>query len=44
MGAALLANLWTWWITRNLEGNVTRGRRLRKKAEKEKRVYADDDC
>jgi nitrate/nitrite transporter NarK len=43
IGAGLLANLWTWWLTRNVEWDVRRIRRLRIKAEKEGRVFAEDD-
>ncbi|KAJ9302127.1 hypothetical protein DTO271G3_993 [Paecilomyces variotii] len=41
--AAFFANLWTWWITRNLEWDVRRIARLRNKAQKEGRVFAEDD-
>lgn len=43
IGAGLLANLWTWWLTRNVEWDVRRIRRLRLKAEREGRVFAEDD-
>ncbi|KAE8325969.1 major facilitator superfamily domain-containing protein [Aspergillus sergii] len=43
IGAACLANLWTWWLTRNVEWDVRRIRRLRIKEEKQGRIYADDD-
>ncbi|KAI9935109.1 hypothetical protein ASPWEDRAFT_116819 [Aspergillus wentii DTO 134E9] len=43
VGAACLANLWTWWLTRNVEWDVCRIRRLRIKEEKKGRIYADDD-
>jgi hypothetical protein len=43
LGAGLIANLWTWWLTRNLEWDVRRVRRLRKKAEKEGKVYTGAD-
>ena len=43
LGAGFLANLWTWYLTRNLEWDVRRVRRLRKKAEKEGKVYAGED-
>ncbi|KAB8231253.1 major facilitator superfamily domain-containing protein [Aspergillus alliaceus] len=43
VGAACLANLWTWWLTRNVEWDVRRIRRLRIKEEKQGRIYADDD-
>lgn len=37
------ANIWTWWLTRNVEWDVKRIRKLRIKAKKEGRVYAEDD-
>nr|OQO22109.1 hypothetical protein B0A51_12558 [Rachicladosporium sp. CCFEE 5018] len=37
------ANLVTWWLTRNVEWDVRRIRRLWIKAEKEGKVYGDDD-
>ncbi|KAK6430040.1 hypothetical protein LTR95_013811 [Oleoguttula sp. CCFEE 5521] len=37
------ANLVTWWLTRNVEWDVRRIRRLRIKAEKEGKVYGEDD-
>jgi hypothetical protein len=37
------ANLWTWWLTRNVEYDVRRIRRLRIKEEKQGRVYGEDD-
>lgn len=43
IGAACLANLWTWWLTRNVEWDVRRIRRLRIKEERQGRIYADDD-
>ncbi|KAF2009893.1 MFS transporter [Aaosphaeria arxii CBS 175.79] len=43
MGLGLLANVWTWWLTRNLEWDVRRIRRLRRKAEREGKVFAGDD-
>lgn len=43
VGAACLANGWTWWLTRNVEWDVRRIRRLRIKEMKQGRVYADDD-
>ena len=36
-------NLWTWWLTRNIEWDVRRIRRLRMKEEKHGRVYGEDD-
>jgi hypothetical protein len=41
--AGWLANLWTWWLTRNVEWDVKRIRRLRIKAKKEGVIYAEDD-
>ncbi|KAK4550015.1 hypothetical protein LTR36_002982 [Oleoguttula mirabilis] len=38
-----IANLCTWWLTRNVEWDVRRIRRLRIKAEKSGAVYAADD-
>lgn len=43
VGASWLATLWAWWLTRDLEWDVRRIRRLRIKAEREGAVYADDD-
>lgn len=43
MGLGLLANCWTWYVTRDLEWDVRRVRRLRRKAEKEGKVFAGDD-
>ncbi|KAK8218782.1 MFS transporter [Phyllosticta capitalensis] len=40
---AWLASLWAWWLTRHLEWDVMRIRRLRVKAERDGIVYADDD-
>lgn len=37
------ANLWVWWLTRNVEWDVLRVRRLRIQAEREGQVYAGDD-
>ncbi|KAK3621208.1 hypothetical protein LTR56_022918 [Elasticomyces elasticus] len=36
-------NLWTWYLTRNVEWDVRRIRRLRIKAEKHGEVYGEDD-
>jgi len=41
--AGWAANLWTWWLTRNVETDVMRVRRLRIKAEKSGHVLEDDD-
>lgn len=43
IGLSWLANMWTWWLTRNIELDVRRIRRLRIQAEAEGRVYAEDD-
>ncbi|KAJ5899570.1 MFS general substrate transporter [Penicillium taxi] len=43
IGAGWLASGLTWWLTRNVEWDVKRIRRLRIKAEREGRVFADDD-
>ncbi|MGG6495258.1 UNVERIFIED_CONTAM: hypothetical protein NY603_20270, partial [Bacteroidetes bacterium 56_B9] len=40
---AWMFNLWTWWLTRNVEWDVLRVRRLRIKAEKQGQVYGGDD-
>ncbi|KAL4802446.1 major facilitator superfamily domain-containing protein [Aspergillus unguis] len=43
IGASCLANLWTWWLTRNIEYDVLRVRRLRIKEQRQGRVYAGED-
>ncbi|KAK2794040.1 hypothetical protein FQN51_000949 [Onygenales sp. PD_10] len=43
IGVACLANLWTWWLTRNVEWDVRRVRRLRIKEEREGRVWVGED-
>ncbi|KAL1959088.1 hypothetical protein VTO42DRAFT_2875 [Malbranchea cinnamomea] len=43
IGLSWLGSIWTWWLTRNIEYDVKRIRRLRIQAEKEGKVYADDD-
>ncbi|KAH7395549.1 MFS transporter [Cadophora sp. MPI-SDFR-AT-0126] len=43
IGAGWLANIWTWWLTRNVEWDVRRIRRLRIKSERKGEVFADDD-
>ncbi|OBT49085.1 hypothetical protein VE00_00173 [Pseudogymnoascus sp. WSF 3629] len=43
IGLGWVANVWTWWLTRNVEFDVKRIRRLRIKAEKSGRVFAEDD-
>lgn len=40
---AWVANIWTWWLTRNVEWDVKRIRRLRIMAEKRGEVYDGDD-
>ncbi|KAK8168174.1 major facilitator superfamily domain-containing protein [Phyllosticta citrichinensis] len=40
---AFLASWWAWWLTRHVERDVMRIRRLRAKAERKGEVYADDD-
>lgn len=37
------ANLWTWWLTRNVEWDVRRIRRLRIEAERSGVVFGEDD-
>jgi hypothetical protein len=37
------SNAVTWWLTRNVEGDVRRIARLRNQAKKEGRVFAGDD-
>lgn len=41
--AGWLATLWTWWLTREVESDVKRVRRLRIVAEKQGQVFAGDD-
>lgn len=41
--AAWIANIYTWWLTRNVEADVKRIRRLRIKAKKEGYVFSADD-
>jgi hypothetical protein len=43
MALSFIANLWTWWLTRNVEWDVRRIKRQRIRAEKEGRVFAEDD-
>lgn len=43
IGAGWLASTWTWWLTRNVEWDVRRIRKLRLKANKEGTMFADDD-
>ena len=35
--------MWTWWLTRNVEWDVRRIRRLRIQSERKGEVFADDD-
>lgn len=39
---ALLTNLWTWWLTRNIERQTQRVRRLTLKARKEGKAYTGE--
>jgi hypothetical protein len=41
--ASWLCNLWTWWLTRNIEWDVLRVRRLRIEAERKGQVLSHDD-
>lgn len=41
--ASWACNLWTWWLTRNIEWDVLRVRRLRIRAEKSGEVLSNDD-
>ncbi|KAA8911485.1 major facilitator superfamily domain-containing protein [Sphaerosporella brunnea] len=41
--AGFFANCWTWWLTRNVEWDTRRIRRLRIKAKKEGRLFNEDD-
>lgn len=43
IGGGWLASAWTWWLTRNVEWDVRRIRRLRIRAEKQGRIFAEDD-
>lgn len=43
IGLGWVASTWTWWLTKNVEFDVKRIRRLRIKAEKNGRVFAEDD-
>ena len=38
-----VANLWTWWLTRNVEWDVRRIKRLKLRAAKDGQIYGDDD-
>jgi len=41
--AAAFSNLLTWWLTRNVELDVLRIARLRRQAQKEGRIFSEDD-
>jgi hypothetical protein len=41
IGLGGVASAWTWWLTRNVEGDKRRIRRLRIKAEKQGEVFAN---
>ncbi|KAF1953843.1 hypothetical protein CC80DRAFT_494106 [Byssothecium circinans] len=41
--AALLTNLWTWWLTKNIERKVVEVRKATLKARREGKVYTGDD-
>lgn len=43
VGVSWVTNGWTWLLTRNVEYDVLRVRRLRIKEEKQGRVYAGED-
>jgi hypothetical protein len=43
IGAGWLASVWTWYLTRNVEYDVQRIRRLRIKAEKGGNMFAKED-
>lgn len=43
IGFGWVANVWTWWLTRNVEFDVKRIRRLRIKAERSRTIFAEDD-
>ncbi|KAH8661599.1 permease of the major facilitator superfamily [Tricladium varicosporioides] len=43
IGLGGVASAWTWWLTRNVEWDVRRIRRLRIKAERNGEVFASDD-
>ncbi|PLN83706.1 MFS general substrate transporter [Aspergillus taichungensis] len=43
VGAACVTNAWTWWLTRNVEWDVRRVRRLRMREAKRGRIYAGED-
>ncbi|KAF2136699.1 uncharacterized protein K452DRAFT_312982 [Aplosporella prunicola CBS 121167] len=43
VAGAYLASIWTWWLTRKLEWNVRKTRRLRAKAEKENAAFPGDE-
>ena len=43
IGGGWLASAWTWWLTRNVEWDVRRIRRLRINAERGGNMFAEDD-
>jgi hypothetical protein len=43
IGAGWIANCWTWWLTRNVESDVRRVRRLRIEKEREGTVFSGED-
>jgi hypothetical protein len=43
IGLGWLGSCYTWYLTRNVEYDVKRIRRLRIKAEKEGKTFADED-
>jgi hypothetical protein len=43
IGTGWLASCWTWYLTRNVEWDVRRIRRLRIKTERDGKIFADDD-
>ncbi|KAI9687921.1 MAG: hypothetical protein M1822_002003 [Bathelium mastoideum] len=43
IGAAFLTNIWTWWLTCNVEWDVRRIKRLRNASEKQGHVFVGDD-
>jgi|SRR5688572_10249654 hypothetical protein len=40
--AALITNLWTWWLTRNIERQIQKVRRNTLKANKEGKAYTGE--
>ena len=43
IGLSWAATVWTWWLTRNVEYDVKRIRKLRIQAERTGQIYAEDD-